>query len=503
MKQAKPPSADKSLPCFLHPLYLRVWNDLQLVQDVWDELKGCKAKYLPQEEAEPPKAYENRLGRSQFDSRFAPAIKAHAGLLSDFTLSDDVAESIKLNQSNIDQQGNDLETFLAELDEMVLRDGAAAIHVEFPPLPTDVDGNEILITAADEAALELRPYFVAIDRRNILNWDVEFVRGKPRINQVTIQETHLIKDGDFGVESKTYYRVLRPGSFDVFEIVEYEGKWLRKSVPELSGTTNLDAVPLVWYSISESKVFQANPPFLNLARLNIEHLQKRSSLNEVLHKCNLPVPVRKGLIRTIADLLKPIAKLVIGPNSVVDVPVDGDFYFAEPTGNAIAATQADIEKLEGSMDRVSLSFLNGGEAQKTATEVVLDSAQTQATLKGMARRKENAIEQAFGFWADYTGEESSGSIEVNESLLQIAPSAQDIQLILDAMGVKIPNRLALEMLLQRRWLPPETDLDEIIAMLEGVPEPAQAIAPITPPPEPNQPLATEADIQAEEMAIAA
>lgn len=494
MKNSSPSTKDKSLPSFLHPLYLDVWDDLVLVGDCWSELKNSKSKYLPKEESEPDRAYNNRLRRSPFDSRFAPAIKGHAGLLSDFVLTNDAPQSVVDYQKNIDQQGNSLEVFFTNVDEMVLRDGGCGVLVEFPPQPTDEEGNSLIKSAADEQSFGLRPYLVAIDRRDILNWDVTFKQGRPVINRVVIRENRLVPDGDFGVEQKSFYRVLKPGSFEVWELKrQQDGKWDKILIEK--GTTNLDRVPLVWYSISESKLFQAQPPFLNLARLNIEHLQKRSSLNEVLHKCNLPVPVRKGLITRGGSPDKPVPKLVIGPNSVVDIPIDGDFGFAEPTGSAIASTQSDIEKLEAAMDRVALAFLGGGEAQKTATEVMLDTAQAQATLKGLAARKRSAVEQIFDLWVAYTGESEGGSIEVNEKILQLPPNPQEVQVILDAMGMKISPELGLTMLLQIGWLPRDTDIKKE-AQLTALPA-------TLPQPSPVIPLVGDADIENERTLIAA
>jgi hypothetical protein len=123
---------------------------------------------------------------------------------------------------------------------------------------------------------------------------------------------------------------------------------------------------------------------------------------------NMPVPVRKGakpLAPQVPGQPPVFPPLVIGPNSVVDIPVDADFFFAEPSGNAIASSQADIEKLESAMDRVSLSAMSGiGDAAKTATESMLNAAQSQSVLSGMARRKESAVQAVFADWVDYTGE---------------------------------------------------------------------------------------------------
>lgn len=459
------PTTDSNLPSFLHPLYVEAQSELEMVSDVWTDLKNCQTTYLPKEDKEPYRAYHNRLNRTQFDNRFKPTVKGHAGLLSNFVLSKDIPASIESHKKNIDQQGNSLVSLLTEADEMVLRDGGCGIVVEYPTDPVDRLGQPLITSAADEQLFELRPYLVLINRRDILNWAIEYHAGKPFISFAVIRKSEFIQDGLFGIKVQTFYRVLTPGRFSDYLLkVGADGRWTSEQIRQ--GETSLNRVPLVWYSISENTLFQADPPFLNLARLNIEHLQKRSGLNEVLHKCNLPVPVRKGLIRSFDDLKSPVAKLVIGPNSVVDIPDNGDFYFAEPTGAAIAATQADIEKLEGAMDRLSLAFLTGGEVQKTATEVVLDTAQTQASLRGMAERKKSAVEQVFDLWAQYTGEQKGGTIEINARVLQVPATPQDVQVILEAMGLKISTRLGLEMLLQRGWLPQDVDLEREISLTE-------------------------------------
>lgn len=454
-----PPTNDPSLPSFLHPAYGEMADELQWVWDVWHELKDCKKVYLPQEQKEPPKAYQNRLRRGHFDNRFTPAIKGFAGLLSEFNFTDEVAESIRDAEKNIDLQGNSIAPFLCEADELVLRDGGCGILIEYQPEDPNILSHRDLIESGR------RPYLVTVDRRDILNWDVRYQSGVPVIDRVTIRQTVREPDGEFGTKERTLYRVLKPGTYQVWELKEEKGKFTKVLIDE--GLTSLDRVPLIWYSISDSKLFESALPFMNLARLNIEHFQKRSSLNEVLHKINMPVPVRKGLQPESINGQRIFPALILGPNSVVDVPVEGDFYFAEPTGNAIAATQSDIQKLEDSMDRVALPFLTGGEAQKTATEVVLDTAQTQATLKGMAERKSSAVEQLFKFWTAYTGEDVAGSIEVNQSVLQIPPTSQDIQIILDAMGVNISRELGLNMLLQRRWLPDDTDVEKELRQTEA------------------------------------
>lgn len=417
---------------------------------------------------EPPQAWSDRVKRTTFDNRFEPAIKDYAGLLSVFSLNDDTAPSIKANKNNIDQMGNDLWTFFNEVDQYCLRDGWCGIMVEHPPEDLNITSQSDLL------ASDRRPYLVLIDRRDIVNWRTTKVNGKPQLAQLTIRETQLESDGDYGEKEATYYRVLLPGEYFVYQIVEVQNQ---KQLIEVDhGFTSLLEIPLVYYSVTESQLFAARAPFLNLAKLNIEYYQKRSQLNEVLRKCNLPVPVRKGLIKTVDDL-KKVPPLVIGPNSVLDIPTDGDFYFAEPSGVAIAASKDDLKDLEAAMDRMTLDFLTSGDHQKTATEVLLDSTKTSANLKGVARRKESAVQQIFKFWVAYTGEVEGGGITQDESLLSMPLTPEQVDKLQNlADAGRISDRTLLMLLQMGKVLPRQFDIDAEVAMTENIQQKDKVLA---------------------------
>jgi hypothetical protein len=446
------PSNDPNLPSFLHPIALEVAADLALVQDCWDNLKGKMQCYLPKELKERPNAYNARLNRVKFDNRFKPAISSYAGLLSDFLLADNAPRSIAEAENNIDLHGSSLVTFFDEVDQSAMRDGGCAILTEYQT--EDVQ----LRTVLDQQRSGRRPYLVKIDRRNILNWRISYNNGQPVIDQVVIKEVQLIPDGMFGIAHKVVYRLLSPGIWQLWEIREVASKWMPVLLGE--GSTSLNKVPIVWYSYSSNNLFEGDLPFVALADLNIEHLQKRSDLNEVLHKCNLPVPVRKGAAKDPQTGRYP--DLSIGANSLVDVPKDGEFGFAEPTGAAIAASQADIEKLEKSMDRLALAFLSGGDVERTATEATLDAAQIQSTIQSLARRKESLVQSIFADWTAYTGEPPDGAIAINERILKPSPTPEEVRVILDSIDVQIDRETGLRMLIDRQWIPTEIKLEEIL-----------------------------------------
>jgi Domain of unknown function (DUF4055) len=455
-----PPNNSTNLPSTLSLAAAAYSANLLLLLDCWNDLEGRERAYLPKETKEPPQAWSDRIRRTTFDNRFEPAIKDYAGLLSVFSLNDDVAQSILDNQDNIDQMGNDLWTFFHEVDQYCLRDGWCGVMVEYPPEDPSINSQ------ADLLESDRRPYLVLIDRRDILNWRTSKINGKPQLTRVTIRETRLEPDGEYGEKEAIYYRVLIPGEYFVFQVIETNKEAQLLLVEQ--GTTSLAEIPLVYYSVTESGLFCAKAPFLNLAKLNIEHFQKRSQLNEVLRKCNLPVPVRKGMIETVAGDIRKLPPLVIGPNSVLDIPSSGDFYFAEPTGVAIAASKDDIKDLEAAMDRMTLDFLTSGEHQKTATEVLLNSTKTSANLKGVARRKESAIQQIFKLWVAYTGEDEGGGITQDESLLSIPLTPEQTGKLEDLQTQGLISHRTLLLLLQAgKVLPRQFDIDAEVSLTEA------------------------------------
>jgi hypothetical protein len=453
------PTNDPNLPSYLHPDAADYQGDLQMLLDCWNGLRGCERQYLPQETKEPRQAHAARVKRTTFDNRYKPAIKDYAGILSVFLLNKDAPKSVNENKNNIDQMGNDLWTFLNEADQMALRDAWCVVLVEFPKKDKSIQSNDDFLQS------KRRPYLVIVERQNVINWEYSWVDGKPILSLLVIREIKLERISSYGHKLEIYYRVLTPGMHQVFQLVETErGKYQVIQVDETE--TTLLQIPAVYYSVESGAPFSATAPLMNLAQLNLEHYRKRSDLSEILHKCNLPVPVRKGLIRG-GSTDQPKTPLIIGPNSYIDLPHDGDFYFAEPTGSAIASSREDLKDLEAAMDRVTLDFLTGGNHQKTATETVLDSTKTSANLKGMARRKESAVQQIFQVWTEYTKESSSGGIDMDESLLQMPISPEQVARLTElATAGWISQRTLLLMLQQGKVLSRQLDIDAEVALTQ-------------------------------------
>ncbi|MEO1522887.1 MAG: DUF4055 domain-containing protein [Cyanobacteria bacterium J06633_2] len=452
---------DASLPSYQCMAYRKFAPLLETSMDVYegitawvvndeviDSHKACR--YLPQEEKESDDAYRNRLLRSLFINFYRPAITGFSGLLSDFELNQDIHPSLTQYEDNVDLQGNSITAFFASTDKAVMRDGFVGVLIEFPEGRVDDAGQEA-------AAGDRRPYLILVERSNIINW--RWSTDGAYLEQLTIRRVEVRQEDRFGEKEVTVYQVWTPGRYEIWE-QEEDG-----DVEFVSESTfSLSFIPFVPYSVSEANPFESRPPLYDLALQNIAHYQELSDDREVRHKCNLPVPVRKGYMGAGGINQSGNPPLVIGPNSVVDVPPDGDFYFREPSGVAIASNRTAIMDLEERMLKEALSFFGGEGIERTAREVELRSSQTRASLSLLAHYKESAVQRIFKVWSLWmNSDQFDGGITINKSLLSspLEPSAIQVFSNLVTLG-QLPVETFWQILKEGKRLPKSIDVDELV-----------------------------------------
>lgn len=409
------PITDPSLVSYHRPELVETLPGLELALDCWNLLdtggRGlAKAKYLHKEPAEPQKSYTERLHRSTYTPIYRDSIRAYAGLLSRFQLAYP-PPSLSQHQHNIDLQGSSVQSFWNRCDEYAIRDGGVFIMVDMMP---ESDADNFL----DQQRDGRHPYLIMIERKDVINWSVEYVNGREFVHHATIRQLRSIPSSNgYGTTIEPIYYVLRPGQVNMYRMEKKDNKWYQAQVGDTVSTT-LPIVPLVWYGSSTSKFAQGDLPMNGLAELSIQHYQTRSDLQELLHKCAMPVPVRKGA-PTGPDG-RP-APLILGPNTAVDLPGEGgEFSFAEPTGKSLERHQAEIQHIEMLMDRSGLNFLYGANI-KTATEASLRASQVASQVAALVRNKVSSFSVIMRLWAAYAGELASlkpeSGIVLNDSLI--------------------------------------------------------------------------------------
>ena len=461
------PQKDPSLVSYHRPELVMLLEQLEQAHDCWTLLNAeglgtAKSKYLAKEPAEPAFAYQARLDRSTYTPIYRDSIRSYSGLLSRFQIID-APPSLKENHDNVDLQGSSMQSFLTSTDEMALRDGGAFVMVDMMP-----DGGAD--NFFDQQKDGRHPYLISIKRSDVINWSVSYDRGIEAVTQVTVRQMRSMPDPDgrFGSTVEPIYFVMTPGKVESYRLVKREAsRWENVKIDEIA--TSLPVVPIVWYGATTNRFAQGDLPMDGLADLSIQHFQMRSDLNELLHKCAMPVPVRKGAPVGL-DGKMPV--LVLGPNHAVDLPSEGgDFFFAEPSGKSLQRHQEEIAHIEQLMDRSSLNFLYGSNV-KTATEASLRASQVASSVAALTRNKAAMFGVIMRLWAWYAGEQSSitpeSGLAMNDSLMSKPLEASEMAQLVNFVNNGILSKQTVMEELQRGGvLDPDLVIEEEMDRIES------------------------------------
>jgi len=434
------------------------YHDWQLVNDV---IKGTRhlhlatIKYLPQEPRETNSDYQVRLKKSVFWNAYKRTVQGLTGMVfrRDPHLSADVPPILKAQWENLDLEGTHGDVFAREVFKTGLNDGHCFIYVD---MPVSVVVDNPAATKADEAGR--RPYWMLINKGSVINWrSTTTPDGQLVLTQATIVENMVEPFGEFGEVVITQYRVLTPGAFKVYRQDQQKKTW---SVVE-SGTTSLDFIPLIPVYTNRTTFLQSQPPLLDLALLNLRHYRLQSDLDNILHKCSVPLLVAKNRRTAVIEGDTASSEQVISPNTLIDVDKDGDLKYVEPSGHAIALAQAEIKQTEAQMATLGLLLLRGApQVQKTATQSALDYEAESSELAAMARGLIDALEQGLAVHAEYLGLKTSGatkpggSVEMNTNFSQTTLDAPTFNSL---MNMVLTRNLSIDtlwdLMMQSEMLP--------------------------------------------------
>lgn len=429
------------------PAHLAMSPRWQRCRDLVGGTDAVRAKgtvYLPSHPQELPADYDRRLSVSVLYNGLARTIKAMAGLIGqrDPVLGNDVPAVIQQHWENIDNRGTHGAVFLTRLLSDAITTGHCGVLVEYPHVE-----NPEQLSKADETSLGLRPYWIHVRAEDIYVALGEIINGKLVLVLLIVRECYQQRQGQYGVQEVTDYRVYRRDgpSAIAFELwrERREGEET-KVVPISNGSlAKVQEIPFVFFAAGDvTGPYATKPPLLDLADVNIAHYQVSSDRRHVMHIACIPVPVREGYV---APAQAEGAVQPVGPNIMQDLPIGGDFRWASPDAVAFEPTKDELTSLERQMASLGLAFLQSEtRAAETAEGKRIDATAQNATLSSAARNLQDAAETALGFHAQYLGL-TGGSIEVNREFERIL---LDPQMITALSTLEQAGQLSLETLLR-------------------------------------------------------
>lgn len=399
---------------YWHPYYREIEPTLEYLKDMYEGRRRWisddseivdseKAiRYLPKAKSQDGVSYLEQLSQSVFIRYFRDAIeKDISSLLTDFDLTES-ADWFEDFVDNVDLLGNDLKSFIKQWVCLAIRDGSAFVLV-------------------DRQNIDQRPYFLLLERYQVINWRYE----ENELELAVYQQDEFKPNGDFGLtEWETYTVLKRDGTYQVYEKQKKLGFDLNTRANEIlngdielvrEGTYEVSKIPLIGLSFNSNTPFFATPPLVDLADLNLAHYQVWSGYRTTINYLE-PTLLAKETQPYAPDEPSQQKALTVGARVTL---WNIDASWMEPSGTGVLPKKDCLAMLETSMQKMVVSFFSGG-ATKTATEVELDAAQSEATLSGYAVQLESAVQSLFSIFAEYEGLflEDTGSIAINKSLLK-------------------------------------------------------------------------------------
>lgn len=425
---------ETNLPSFKDASYNKMYPSLEKMNafKVGVEAMRCE-EYLIKAERETERSYGLRKKLAALYNATDKTISSATGLIFRKPL---VIENLdkSFNEKDVDNQDTLLNEFAKNLANQGIYDGLAFILVDAPSVKVNSKKEEI-----DN---NIKPYFTIVNAINVINKRFERIGGRLQLSQVTIEESIIVPDGEFGEKQKKQYRVLKIGGGAVYEINKNNEKVLIQE-----WTNSLTYIPLIPFYTKKTGLFEAKPPFLDLADLNLIAFNVQSQLYKTLWMSATPVPVIYG--NTLGDIEG--AEIVIGSDTALRFgnKENGGFEFVEFTGVAVEKMQGEIENLEKRMAYLGISLLTKNSNDKSATEAAIEAAQETSDLSSIATSLEWSLNLAYDVWCDFAGIKQANrdnkTIKVNRDFVNVMMDNQRAQLLVSMVD---SGKITLDVLLQ-------------------------------------------------------
>ena len=456
-------ATDAERPDFICASQARQWKLARVVRDVYRGTANMRERgraYLPQLMVEGDAEYKRRLDKAKLFNAVRRTADGLAGMVCRKDPVLEVPAPIETDAENIDLAGRALPIFAKDVLLAGLLDGISFVHVDYPSAPPRQ-------SRAEDQAMNLRPFWRHIELEHLINWRWETVRGSPVLRMAVLEEPNVEPLGTYGEELVTRYRVLRPGSWELWEEMDINGKRVWQQVDE--GAVSLDYIPLFPFYARRVDFMEAEPPLLDLAFENIGHWELKSEREKS---------------RTIAHI--PLLGFYGFPDDAqIKISAETGIRSTDSTsrcewtvyeGQALSESRLDLHDTEARMASLGLSLLlsrpspQGSEEGTTATSDILRKGESDSALATAARSLEDCLENALVAHADFRGLPDGGSVSVNTDFHEQAMDPQTLQALSAMVSEgKLPLETLWAMMIQGEILD-ETFDPEKARFEMGLPE---------------------------------
>jgi len=382
-----------------HPTYLAQFAEWQKARDCYegaDRIEG-RSDYLPKHERETQANYINRLKRAAYTNFCLPIVENFTGQIWRNPPVRELPERMSSLVEDVDRQGAPADSFFKSVTQDAQVEGIRFVLVDYPDTRNVRDRRQ-------EQLQKVRPYFVELDPRRVLDWSfVQAMDGGRRLAWVVIEEEIELEGGPFAErKNETRYRVWYP---DWWQTWRHDSK-IDKAVLLDEGRNSIGEVPLVPFYSDFKGRFYGRSALRGILSLCLAHYRKWSDRDNSEFWAGMPTWVFKNWPED--------SEVVIGAgNGIVTPNRDSTVEIIEHSGAAIESmrkTETDIISaiFEIAMRQVrrTTRLVESAESKR------MDKDNISSVLQERARRFESAETQCWRLAAKWLGQDP-GTIRID------------------------------------------------------------------------------------------
>lgn len=455
------------------------WDTTDAIVEGYNAIVSQGETYLPKFGNENPDDYKVRLSLTKFTNVYRDIVESLAAkpfeeeiTLPDGTKKDDTAppEAIVSFVEDVDGNGNNLTAFASATFFNGINSAIDWIFVDYPT----VDREQVR-TVADEKAAGVRPFWMHVLGRNVLEVQTKLLKGKQAISYIRIYEP--------GVTGPDHVRIFKRDDSDV---VTWE-LWVKTDKPhngksqfilENSGTLSIKIIPMVpfWTGRRDGQTWKFYPAMRDAADLQIQLYQDESALKFIKTMAGYPMLAANGMRPELEADGKTPKKLAIGPMKVLwGIPNGngqaGEWTFIEPSATSMEFLQKSIDKTKEDLRELGRQPLTANSGNLTVITTAVAAGKAISAVSAWALALKNALENALNITAQWMKIKYDAQVNVFTEFDNFTDGAADLTALADARkNGDLSQETYWEELRRRKVLSPEFDAEkELERLLKEIP----------------------------------
>ncbi len=455
-----------------HPDYAEQYTDWEMLADLDAGERVVKehgARYMIPTELErndpgnadttKPSRFQQRIQRSVYINGVKRLTRYAMGnlFMEDVKLPDTstLPEYMESIYEDADLLGSDMRRFIRNVSDKAYVMGHYFVIIDMPNL------DEIQ-SLQDQKEANARPYLVAVDPRDIINWSIRRgIDGRFYLDWVVHRIAEYVSPGPYDIhEESVYYKVWYRDRWEVRKLSAENAPY--EVVEE--GVNPLGEVPIVPIYSDQVRPMVSQPPLLEPANLSLSHYNMYSMyMNGLMYHLN-PLLVIQGAKDTEVNR---------GADYALFLPTNGDAKYVEYNGTSLSIAQKSADALAEEIMEAGLRNTTFLGANTSAEARRVSRADYHSFLKSVALSYENGWSKVFrliGRWMgdSFTEAQSKVSFHKDYDLSQFEAGQLDFLLKARATG-EISRKRFFEELRRGQVVNKDIDVDTEIreAQIDG------------------------------------